>query len=1185
MKSMLKKISLWCTVITLLMVACLTPGFSQNASAVTVGDAMIYMDNAAKIQEVTNTFKKCLNLQYQIGVSGITRFGNYLSGDFFVNGGINQSNTDISTGAWLEKMVQGKVDDGAIWCKNNDSNIVNVFASTLGTTWQNLVCNGDKPGIMTMQTNVLVNADKGIYQWHNTDVACSVGIGSSDYRFTWVSETDATAHVKRIYEDYRNSHPDEAKYLPSWDDLGNFSDKRVAYFAYLNDFKTACTNGSTYTGDLSLMNQSRYFPAIKEINPSTGILENVYYSRDITKNDWDNSIIGSSGAHTCDTVISKVNEYSDAVAQEAEAIVQAAIEEAEAVARERAKAACKARALYQMVEFDGEGNIVNKINFAGEPSAAYYYLQAKKIIDDPDADRANYIAQLRENIATSNPGLTDADLDQMIAEQESQINENLAARLTRAQSIYDKFDKVLNGAGAGVGDGNKDTSYWYEDGDGSIVCTEFESFDNVITNDSGYQDILDTLLNGATSSVTPTPTIPNGEADACQGVAGSLGWILCPVLNMVSEGVDGIYNNFVQQQFLEVDSAKLDPDTGEGARVYTAWSLIRNIANILFVILFMIVLFSQFTGIGLTNYSIKKMLPKLIMVAILVNISFLLCQFAVDVSNVLGYSLNSMFDSMSGAITGLGGSFNESSTLINWVSTLGLIVGTLSIGSWLPAFLLVLLSAAISVFFGAIILGARLAGVYILVVLAPVAIVCYALPNSKKIFDRWLKIFTSLLLVFPICGALMGGGNFASSILLGSDPYTSPNVFLILVAMLLRVVPFFLIPGLVRSSMSALGNVGAKISSIGNRMGGSITGAARKSDRFQRISETGEQLRARGVNLRHKAYGKLTGGKFTGRKSSKRRVARAISTQEARIRGDAKAGAIASGGFISRGRAKDIMSSALDTEETQGIKDAENGYRLDQNFDANNSGSVSKELEKRLNELQKHPDNVEVRRKVKALTKILLETDDGRGALTETVQKFAEANQGSKASQILGKYLNTGENMGIIKGKNQRGLQKLAQDINNGAPIQSLAKYNAMGAGKIGAGAVGGLDESFLKAQVAAANSGILNGKALQDLADTYTRALTSENAANEIPPELVGYLNDIRQKAHIASGGTMADFNKLHAGDTLPIPHATMPAGWRYNNTARRWEDGHGVELSREDTIKAEEISKHNARADIDNS
>lgn len=385
--------------------------------------------------------------------------------------------------------------------------------------------------------------------------------------------------------------------------------------------------------------------------------------------------------------------------------------------------------------------------------------------------------------------------------------------------------------------------------------------------------------------------------------------------------------------------------------------------------------------------------------------------------------------------------------------------------------------------------------------------------------------------------------------------------------------------------MSALGNVGAKISSIGNRMGGSITGAARKSDRFQRISETGEQLRARGVNLRHKAYGKLTGGKFTGRKSSKRRVARAISTQEARIRGDAKAGAIASGGFISRGRAKDIMSSALDTEETQGIKDAENGYRLDQNFDANNSGSVSKELEKRLNELQKHPDNVEVRRKVKALTKILLETDDGRGALTETVQKFAEANQGSKASQILGKYLNTGENMGIIKGKNQRGLQKLAQDINNGAPIQSLAKYNAMGAGKIGAGAVGGLDESFLKAQVAAANSGILNGKALQDLADTYTRALTSENAANEIPPELVGYLNDIRQKAHIASGGTMADFNELHAGDTLPIPHATMPAGWRYNNTARRWEDGHGVELSREDTIKAEEISKHNARADIDNS
>lgn len=1178
MNNLLKKILIWCVTIFLLIATCALSSLSQIVFAVTAGDAVVYMDNAAKIQAVTNTFKKCVNLMYSTNsTSGRFFFGGNMSSDLFADGGINQSNTDISTGAWLENTVQSKVDDGAIWCKNEKSNIVNVFASTMGVSWQELVCNGDKPGIMTMQVNTLVNADKGIYQWKNADSACSVGVGSNDYRFVWRSDADAIAYIKSIYDNYKNTHPDEAKYLPAWEDVGNFSDKRVAYFTYLNDFKTACTNGSTYTGDLSLMNQANYFAPIKEVNPNTGVLEDVYYARSVTKNNWDNSIVGSSGAHTCDAVLAKINEYADAVAQEAGTIVQEAIDAAEAAAKERAKEACKAQALYATVEFDEEGNIIRKIDFGKEPSAVYYYLKAQKIVKNPDATRADIVQQLRDSLVASNPSLTDDEINELVAEQESQIDKTFDALLKRAQTIYDKFDKVLTSAGSGTGDGNKATSYWYEGRNGDIMCTEFDSFDDTITNDSGYQDILDKLLNNATTSTSPTPTAPTGDIDECQGVAGSLGWILCPVLKMVSEGVDNIYDNFIQQQFLEVDSAKLNPNTTEGLRVYTAWGLMRNIANVIFVILFMIVLFSQFTGVGLTNYGIKKMLPKLIMVAILVNISFLLCQFAVDISNVLGYSLNSMFDSLTGTVTGIGGSFNGSSTLINWLSTLGLIVGVLSIGSWLPAFLLVLLSAAISVFFGAIILGARLAGVYILVVLAPAAIVCYALPNSKKLFDRWFKIFTSLLLVFPICGALMGGGNFASSILLGPDPYTNPNIFLILVAMLLRVVPFFLIPGLVRSSMSALGNVGAKISSIGSRFGGNVTGAARKSDGFQRFAEFGEQARARGVNLRHKAYGKLTGGRFTGRKSSKRRIARAISTQEARIRGDAKAGAIASGGFISRGRRDDIMSSALEAEEAQGVKDADNGYKLDENFDANNASTVSAELERRLNELQKKPDNVEVRRKVKALTKILLESDDGRGALTETVQKFAEANPSSKATSILGRYLGNSENMGIIKGKNQRGLQNLVQHINKGQAIQSLADYSAMGAGKIGAGAVGGLDESFLKAQVAAARSGALSGSDLQKFADTYTRALTSENAANEIPPELVDYLNDIRAMAYPGSA-------PLQPGEMLPIPHATMPAGWTYNNTAQRWEDGHGGALSREDAIKAEEIAKHNARADIDN-
>ena len=58
----------------------------------------------------------------------------------------------------------------------------------------------------------------------------------------------------------------------------------------------------------------------------------------------------------------------------------------------------------------------------------------------------------------------------------------------------------------------------------------------------------------------------------------------------------------------------------------------------------LIVIFSYLTGIGINNYRIKQILPRLILTAILVNLSFIVCLLAVDASNILGSSLNGTFD-------------------------------------------------------------------------------------------------------------------------------------------------------------------------------------------------------------------------------------------------------------------------------------------------------------------------------------------------------------------------------------------------------------------------------------------------------------------------------------------------------------------------------------------------------------
>ncbi|MDE7333363.1 MAG: helix-turn-helix domain-containing protein [Lachnospiraceae bacterium] len=59
----------------------------------------------------------------------------------------------------------------------------------------------------------------------------------------------------------------------------------------------------------------------------------------------------------------------------------------------------------------------------------------------------------------------------------------------------------------------------------------------------------------------------------------------------------------------------------------------------------------------------------------------------------------------------------------------------------------------------------------------------------------------------------------------------STNIFLAIVAMLLRVVPFFFIPGLVKGSLAALGNIGAKVSNLGTKAGraGAALSASREA--------------------------------------------------------------------------------------------------------------------------------------------------------------------------------------------------------------------------------------------------------------------------------------------------------------------------------------------------------------------
>lgn len=335
------------------------------------------------------------------------------------------------------------------------------------------------------------------------------------------------------------------------------------------------------------------------------------------------------------------------------------------------------------------------------------------------------------------------------------------------------------------------------------------------------------------------------DTDPCFTSSGSLGWIVCPVVNWLGDTLKSLYSQMVEP--LLVAKSELF-NGGDSSATYQAWEIFRNIANVMFVVLFLVVIFSQLTGFGIDNYGIKKILPKLIVAAVLINLSYIICQLAVDLSNIAGAGLNNLFISQAGQLSGLSGDFTSGEWFKHILNILldALIVGGVTgvvltvVGEGLLSGLILpllmgLIVAFVAVVFFFALLGMRQAGVVVLVVVAPVAFACYMLPNTKKIFDRWLKIFQGLLLLYPICGLLVGGSTLASAILISG----STDFFVCMIGLLLMVVPFFFIPILLKSSFAAMGNIGAKISGFGKKFGKNI---AKQNDKLVRSTDTYRRL-------------------------------------------------------------------------------------------------------------------------------------------------------------------------------------------------------------------------------------------------------------------------------------------------------------------------------------------------------
>jgi len=305
-----------------------------------------------------------------------------------------------------------------------------------------------------------------------------------------------------------------------------------------------------------------------------------------------------------------------------------------------------------------------------------------------------------------------------------------------------------------------------------------------------------------------------GSSETTCAVDG-IGWIVCPVVTFLSKLNDaafGFLNNFLN----------VPPDVFSDPATKQAWEAFRNIANIAFVIAFLIIIYSQMTGAGVSNYGLKKLLPKLIIAAILVNVSYYICAIAVDISNILGASLYDLIKGINiGDDVGAGGAgsnlwANAGAVILGGTAIIGLLALIIFAPTSLLAFALVIM-----------ILIARQAFVVLLIVISPLAFVAYLLPNTEQWFKKWWKALVTILMVFPIIAVVFGASSLASDILIrvsedgagGGDD----NQLMKIVGAAVLAVPLFAVPVLLKGALSAAGSIGAKVAGLqsgANKMAG-----------------------------------------------------------------------------------------------------------------------------------------------------------------------------------------------------------------------------------------------------------------------------------------------------------------------------------------------------------------------------
>lgn len=349
------------------------------------------------------------------------------------------------------------------------------------------------------------------------------------------------------------------------------------------------------------------------------------------------------------------------------------------------------------------------------------------------------------------------------------------------------------------------------------------------TQYKGRDEEISACKQGQSAEIE-TPSEGDGGEEEGKNSCGvdGIGWLVCPLMSFAGSLGDASYSAI--SYFLSIDKGIFKDQENGGLE--QAWKFFRDIANAVFAVIFLWVIFSQISNVGVSNYGIKKILPRLIIGALLVNLSFYLCQIAVDLSNILGFSLKGVLE---GAASKVGTQSAEVGTF-NTLIVGGLTLAGVGLFIFLAVSIPTIMALLLALLVVLVILIVRQAAVILLIAISPLAFAAWLLPNTENLFKKWVSILRGLLIVFPVISLLYGAGKLAGAVLaaVGTNDPNNPKETMQVAALAASILPLGATPFVLKSSLNSLGSFAGKLGGLSGlankKLGSTIANKSKIND-------------------------------------------------------------------------------------------------------------------------------------------------------------------------------------------------------------------------------------------------------------------------------------------------------------------------------------------------------------------